>query len=184
MHLNDSLGKSKLKPVFMLHEQGASLAAQAYGHITNQLGVCMVTTGPGGTNAITGCLSAWMDSTPVLFISGQVQTIHMMGESGVRYRGNQEVDIISMVEGITKYSLTIKDPSKIKIYLGAAIHAATHGRKGPVWLDIPLDIQSAEIEPDKLESFTVFPNEFIDWQHQENFKLGVQGVMDATWNCS
>ena len=184
MWLNDSLGKSKLTPVFMLHEQGASLAAQAYGHITNQLGVCMVTTGPGATNAITGCLAAWMDSTPVLFISGQVQTNQMIGESGLRYKGTQEVDIISMIEHITKYSLTITDPSKIKIYLGAAIRAATTGRKAPVWLDIPLDIQSAEIEPDKLEDFTVMTNEWLQWQREENIRLGIEQVIEATRNCS
>ena len=180
MFINDAIGHSKMKYTCMMHEQGASLAAQAYGHITNQLGVCMVTTGPGATNAITGCLAAWMDSTPVLFISGQVQTNQMIGESGLRYKGTQEVDIISMVEHITKYSITIKDPSKIKVILGAAIYAATHGRKAPVWLDIPLDIQNAEIDPDKLEPFTVMPNEWLDWQRQENVRLGVEQVKEAT----
>jgi len=183
MWLNDSISRSKMKYTCMLHEQGASLAAQAYGHITNQLGVCVVTTGPGGTNAITGCLAAWMDSTPVLFISGQAQTSQLMGETGMRYRGTQECDIVSIVEPITKYAVTVKDPQKIKVILGAAIHAATHGRKAPVWIDIPLDIQSAEIEPDKLETFSVMPNEFIEWQREENIVVGVDNVKRLTNEC-
>jgi acetolactate synthase-1/2/3 large subunit len=184
MHLNDSLRESKLDYTCMLHEQGAGYAAVSYGHYTNGLGVCMTTSGPGATNAITPCLEAWMDSTPVLFISGQVQTKYLMGESGVRYKGTQECDIISIVEHITKYSALVTDPQKIKIYLGAAIYAATHGRKGPVWIDIPLDIQSAEIEPDELEPFTVMPNEWINWQNEENIRVGVQQVKESTRNAS
>jgi acetolactate synthase-1/2/3 large subunit len=184
MHLNDSLGKSKLEYTCMLHEQGASLAAQAYGHITNQLGVCMVTTGPGGTNAVTGCLAAWMDATPVLFISGQVQTSQMIGTSGRRYVGTQECDIVSIVAPITKYATSVMDPAKIKIYLGAAVYAATHGRKGPTWIDIPLDVQSADINPNELEPFSVPYNEWTDWQNQENIRIGVDAVKEATRNVS
>jgi acetolactate synthase-1/2/3 large subunit len=184
MWLNDALCKSKLDYTCALHEQGAGYMAYGYANMTNQLGVCMVTTGPGGTNAVTPCLAAWMDAIPVLFISGQVQTKYFMGESGMRYRGSQECDIVSIVEPITKYAVTVKDPSKIKLILGAAIHAATHGRKGPVWLDIPLDIQSAEINPDELEPFSVMPNEWLDWQRQDNIRLGVHMVMEATRNCS
>ena len=179
MHLNDSLGRSKLEYTCMMHEQGASLAAQAYGHITNQLGVCMTTTGPGATNAITGCLAAWMDSTPVLFISGQVQTSQMIGTSGRRYVGSQECDIISMVAPITKYAVTVTDPYKIKILLGAAIYAATSGRKGPVWIDIPLDIQSANIEPSQLPEFTRVENEWETYLKEENVKAGVRAVKEA-----
>jgi acetolactate synthase-1/2/3 large subunit len=184
MHINDAIGKSKITYTCALHEQGAGYMALGYAQVKNQLGLCVVTTGPGATNAITPCLAAWMDSVPVLFISGQVQTKYLVGESGLRYKGTQEVDIISMVEHITKYSVTVKDPLNIKIYLGAAIHAAMTGRKAPVWLDIPLDIQSAEIEPDELEPFTVMPNEWLDWQRQENINQGVQMVMEATRNCS
>jgi acetolactate synthase-1/2/3 large subunit len=184
MHLNDALGKSKLSYTAALHEQGAGYMAYGHANMTNQLGVCMVTTGPGGTNAVTPCLAAWMDSMPVLFISGQVQTNQMMGESGMRYKGTQECDIVSIVEPITKYAVTVKDPSKIKIILGAAIHTAMHGRKGPVWVDIPLDIQSAEIEPDKLESFSVQFNEWIDWQNKENIAVGVDNVKRLTETCS
>ena len=143
MHLNDALYGSKLQPVFMLHEQGAAFAAQTYGHLTG-LGVCMTTSGPGATNAITGCLAAWMDSTPVLFISGNVATGNMMTGTGLRYVGPQEADIISMVKPITKYALCVKYVDWVEGALDQAIEQATHGRKGPVWLDIPLDVQGAE----------------------------------------
>lgn len=143
MHLNDALYGSRLIPVFMLHEQGAAFAAQAYGHLTG-LGACMVTTGPGGTNAITGCAAAWMDSTPVMFISGQVQRKHMsMGAR--RYIGPQEVEIIELVKPITKYATTIMELEWIKPCFEDALRLATTGRKGPVWLDIPLDVQGVDI---------------------------------------
>ena len=184
MHLNDSLGKGAVEYTCMMHEQGAALAAQAYGHITNQLGVCMVTTGPGATNAITGCLAAWMDSTPVLFISGQVQTTQLMGTSGLRYKGVQECDIVSMVSPITKYAVTVTDPAKIKLVLGEAVHAATTGRKGPVWVDIPLDIQAAEVTPRELEQFTQGYNEWGEWQKQEDVRLGIEKVKHAVSKAS
>jgi acetolactate synthase I/II/III large subunit len=144
MHLNDALYGSKLTPVFMLHEQGAAFAAQTYGHITG-LGVCMVTTGPGGTNAITGCAAAWMDSTPVLFISGQVQRKHM-SQGKRRYVGPQEVEIVELVKPITKYAITITEPEWVKPCFEMAVAQAMTGRKGPAWLDIPQDIQGADIE--------------------------------------
>ena len=128
MHLNDALYGSKLEPVFMLHEQGAAFAAQAYGHL-NGLGVCMVTTGPGGTNAITGCAAAWMDSTPVLFISGQVQRKHMC-HGARRYVGPQEVEIVELVKPITKYAITVMQPEWMKPCFEIALECATMGRKG------------------------------------------------------
>lgn len=184
MHINDSLGKSKLEHVCALHEQGAGYMAYGYGMATNQLGVCMVTTGPGATNAVTPCLAAWMDAIPVLFISGQVQTTQMIGTSGRRYVGAQECDIVSVVSPITKYSVTVMDPQKIAIYLGAAVYAATHGRKAPVWVDIPLDVQSADIDPTKLEPFSIPYNEWTDWQNQENIRVGVEAVKEATAKCA
>mgnify|MGYP000844179291 FL=1 len=144
MHLNDALYGSKLTPVFMLHEQGAAFAAQAYGHL-NGLGVCMVTTGPGGTNAITGCAAAWMDSTPVLFISGQVQRKHMC-HGARRYVGPQEVEIVELVKPITKYAITVMQPEWMKPCFEIALECATMGRKGPVWLDIPQDVQGAKVD--------------------------------------
>ena len=143
MHLNDALYGSTLTPVFMLHEQGAAFAAQAYGHLRG-LGVCMTTSGPGATNAITGCLAAWMDSTPVLFISGNVAQVNMATGTGMRYVGPQECDIVSMVKPITKMALMVQYPEWIEGAMDKAIETATSGRKGPCWLDIPLDVQGAE----------------------------------------
>jgi len=144
MHLNDALYDSSITPVFMLHEQSAAMAAMTYGQLTG-LGVCMVTSGPGATNAITGCLQAWMDSAPVLFISGNVPTWNM-AHNGERYVGPQECDIISMVEGITKWAQSIDYRHQIQADLQLAIEIVKQPRCGPVWLDIPLDIQGAEIE--------------------------------------
>jgi len=144
MHLNDALYGSSITPVFMLHEQSASMAAMTYAQLTG-LGVCMVTSGPGATNAITGCLQAWMDSAPVLFISGNVATDNL-AQNGERYVGPQECDIISMVKGITKASSQIVFPDIIDVVLNHLIENATQPRQGPAWLDIPLDIQGAEIE--------------------------------------
>jgi len=147
MHLNDALYDSNITPVFCLHEQGASMAAMTYAQLTG-FGVCMVTSGPGATNAITGCLQAWMDSAPVLFISGNVPTYNM-AKNGERYVGPQECDIISMVTGITKYATQIQKGEKgwaIKTMLNSAIRETQQPRQGPAWLDIPLDIQGAEIE--------------------------------------
>ena len=144
MHLNDALYGSSITPVFMLHEQACSFAAMSYAQLTG-FGVCMVTSGPRATNAITGCLAAWMDSAPVLFISGNVPTWNM-AKHGERYVGPQECDIIGMTTVITKYNEQVRDASEVKKMLADAISEATTPRQGPVWLDIPLDIQGADIE--------------------------------------
>jgi len=151
MHLVDSLGRHKtLKYVCCLHEQAAAIAAEAYGEYTNNIGVALVTTGPGGTNAITGVAGAWIDSIPLLVISGQVKRSDLIGGSGLRQKGNQEVDIVSIVKPITKYVVTITEPESIKYHLDKAIFLAKSGRPGPVWLDIPLDVQAALIAESKL----------------------------------
>ena len=142
MHLVDALGQNKrLQYVCCLHEQAAGLAAEAYAQF-NGLGVCLVTSGPGGTNAITACASAWCNSMPVLFISGQVNT-YQLKTPEQRFNGVQELDIISMVKPITKWACTIDIFSPVD--LPQAIEWAKAPRQGPVWLDIPLDVQSAEI---------------------------------------
>ena len=97
----------------------------------------MVTTGPGGTNAVTGVAGAWLDSTPCLFLSGQVKRADLKGDTGVRQLGVQEIDIVSMVRSITKYAVTVMDPQTIRYHLEKALHLATIGRPGPVWIDIP-----------------------------------------------
>jgi len=154
MHLNDSLGRNpNIEFICTLHEQAAAIAAEAYARVTNILGVALVTTGPGGTNAITGVAGAWLESTPCLFISGQVKRADMKGNLNVRQVGPQEVDIISIVRPITKYAVTVTDPLTIRYHLEKALALATSGRKGPVWVDIPLDVQAAYIEPDQLERF-------------------------------
>ena len=154
MHLNDSIGAcERIEFVCNLHEQAAAMAAETYGKVTGDVGVCMVTTGPGGTNAVTGVAGAWLDSTPALFVSGQVKRADLKGESGVRQVGVQEVDIISIVSPITKYAVTVLEPSSIRYHLEKAVHLARHGRPGPVWIDIPLDVQGASIDPAQLAGF-------------------------------
>jgi acetolactate synthase-1/2/3 large subunit len=155
MHLDDSLGRCPgLRYVCNLHEQACAIAAEAYSRVSNHLSAALVTTGPGGTNAVTGVAGAWLDSTPVIFISGQVKRADLKRDSGVRILGVQEIDIVSIVHSITKYAVTIEDPATIRYHLEKAVHLALTGRRGPVWIDIPLDVQAAQIDPDTLAGFT------------------------------
>lgn len=152
MHLNYSLGaESAIESVCNSHEQASAMCAESYAKVTNHLGVCMVTTGPGGTNAITGVAGAWLDSTPTLFISGQVKRPDRMFDQdgrprGMRQLGVQEVDIVSIVKPITKYAVTILDPKDIRYHMEKGLHLALNGRPGPVWIDIPLDVQASPID--------------------------------------
>jgi len=153
MHLVDALGQNKdLNFIPSHHEQAAAIAAEAYSRVNETLGVALVTTGPGATNTLTAVAGAWIESVPLLIISGQVKRSDMKADSGVRQMGPQEVDIVSMVKPITKYAVTIENANDIKQHLDAAIGLATSGRQGPVWLDIPLDIQASMIDPELLES--------------------------------
>jgi acetolactate synthase I/II/III large subunit len=154
MHLVDSLGKNKrLKFIANLHEQASAICADAYSQYTGNLGAALVTTGPGGTNAITGVAASWIDSVSVLIISGQVKRADMLLGKGVRQMGPQEVDIISLVKPVTKYAATVMRPEEIKFHLDKAIYLAKEGRPGPVWIDIPLDVQGALINEKKLKIF-------------------------------
>ena len=160
MHLNESLSREiSIVPVCNSHEQASAMGAEAYAKVTNGLGVCMVTTGPGGTNAVTGVAGAWLDSTPTLFISGQVKRPDRMFAPdgtplGMRQLGVQEIDIVSIVKPITKYAVTVLDPADIRYHMEKAAYLATTGRPGPVWIDIPLDVQAAPIDdPSTLRSF-------------------------------
>lgn len=146
IHLVDSIAKKDIELVANLHEQGSSICAESYGQYTQKLGVCLVTTGPGATNAVTGVASAWLDSVPMLIITGQVQNKDRVGDRGVRQIGFQEINSTEIYKSITKYSATVDDPKDIKLHLDKCIKEATTGRKGPVHLDIPLDIQAAEIK--------------------------------------
>lgn len=153
MHLDDSIGKSGIEYICFLHEQGAAIAAEAYAQHTNTPGLVLVTSGPGATNAITGVTAGWIDSTPMFIISGQSKRADLVGEKGVRQIGSQEVQIIPMVKPITKYAVQVLEPSEIKYHLERAYIEATTGRPGPVWLDIPLDVQAVMLDETKLEGY-------------------------------
>lgn len=154
MFLNDAFSWCNgLNPVFCHHEQSCSIAAEAYARFPNKLGIVNVTTGPGGINAMNGVFGAWTDSIPMIVISGQVKRQTTLRATGMldklRQLGDQEVDIISLVQPITKMATFISQVDEVPFVLERAIHLAKSGRPGPVWIDIPIDIQSAEIEPAK-----------------------------------
>lgn len=153
MHLNDSVGQcGRIEFVCNLHEQACAVAAEAYARVTGNLGVALFTTGPGGTNAITGVAAAWLDSTPCLFISGQVKRPDIATGTQLRQLGVQEIDIVSIVRPITKYAVTVTEPEDIRYHLERAIDLARSGRPGPVWIDIPLDVQARQIDPHALRA--------------------------------
>lgn len=154
MHLNNSLGESEqLQGICMLHEQGAGIAAEAYARVRDGFGACLVTSGPGATNALTALAGAFIDSIPVIFISGQAKRDDLRGNTGVRQFGIQEVDIISMASSYSKYAVQISKPEDIRRELEKAAAIASEGRPGPVWLDIPLDIQASQVEPELLQGY-------------------------------
>jgi acetolactate synthase-1/2/3 large subunit len=154
MHLNDSFFHNpNIETVSNLHEQASAMAAETYAKVSRGLGCALLTTGPGGTNAITGLAGAWLDSTPCLFISGQAKRSDLKGSSGVRQMGLQEIDIVSIVSPLTKFAKTVMDPADIRRDLEEAVHTALSGRPGPVWIDIPLDVQGATIDPAALAPF-------------------------------
>ena len=162
MHLTDGLAcNKKLQTICPHHEQTASMALEAYSRASENFGVGIFTTGPGSTNAITGLAGAWQDSVPCLFISGQVKLAEASSQSGIkklRQFGVQELDIIPIVESITKYAVTVTQPEKIRYELEKAVHIAKSGRPGPVWVEIPMDVQSAKITHE-LEKFEIKQSE-------------------------
>ena len=156
MHLNDALGHEKgLTCLYQHHEQACAIAAESYARIHNKIGAVCVTTGPGGTNAITGVLGGWLDSIPMLILSGQVRydTTARWSGVGIRAMGDQEFDITKAVACMTKYCEMVIDPKKIRYCLEKAVYLAYSGRPGPAWLDIPLDVQGAYVEEEELEGF-------------------------------
>ena len=131
MHLVDSLGRcSRLTPIVMLHEQAVTIAAEAYSRVTGNIGAGLVTTGPGGTNALTGVAGAWIESTPMVVVSGQVKRADLMGDKGVRQLGVQEVDIVSMARPVTKSARLVTDPATVRAEVEGALYMARHGRPG------------------------------------------------------
>ena len=152
--LCDALFKTKkLKYISCHHEQAVAFAAESYSRLKNKPGAALVTTGPGGTNCLTGVACCWIDSVPTMFISGQVYLDQTIKKTRLRQIGVQEIDIISMVKDFTKYSVLIKQPNEILYHLEKAYYESTNGRPGPVWIDIPADIQNAEIDIKKLKRF-------------------------------
>lgn len=154
MHLNNGLLREKsILPVSMLHEQGASIAAEGYARTSGKFGVCLVTSGPGAMNAMTGLAGAWFESTPVMFISGQVKRADLRRDTGVRQLGAQELEIVPVVKSLTKYAVCLMEPLEIKRELEKALYWMLEGRRGPVWIDIPLDVQAAVIDPENMPGF-------------------------------
>jgi acetolactate synthase-1/2/3 large subunit len=156
MHLIDALTRHKsLTPVFFHHEQSAAMAAESYYRLTNRVVVLNVTTGPGGINALNGVYGAYMDSLALLVVSGQVKNETYLKNYKIKLRqlGDQEVDIVSMAQPITKYAVTLKKPEEIKEILDKAFYFLSNGRPGPVWVDVPIDIQGSLIDPSKLKGF-------------------------------
>jgi len=156
MFLNDSVFRNKkIKPIFTHHEQAAGMAAEAYGRVTRGLGVAMVTAGPGGINVLNGVVGGWVDSSPMMVISGQSNTsiIQYMEKNPIRQFGVQGINIKKYVSAATKYFVTVDDPAKILYYLEKAYYLATTGRTGPVWIDVPLDMQRMEVPLKLLKRF-------------------------------
>ena len=167
MHLNNGLGhQAGLTMTYNHHEQACAMAAEAYARINNQIAVVCVTTGPGGTNAITGVLGGWLDSIPMFILSGQVRYDWTARYSnvGIRAMGDQEFDICKSIECMTKYSEMVIEPMRIRYLIEKCMYLAMNGRPGPVWLDIPLDVQGAYIEEDELIGFD-----------KENYEAGKDG---------
>ena len=153
MHLDDSLGHhAGLRVLYQHHEQAAAMAAEGYARATGKPAVCCVTSGPGATNAITGVVGAYQDSIPMIVLSGQAKSTLCLHTSKVPLRtiGGQEVDIVPAVQGMTKYASIVLDPHAIRQELEHAYHEAVTGRPGPVWLDLPLDIQGSYVETEEL----------------------------------
>ena len=160
MHFNDSIGKKKgLTVIYTHHEQAASMAAEGTARITGRPGVVNVSTGPGGTNALTGVAGAWVDSIPMLVLSGQIMRKDRGPKHRLRQMGVQEIDTVNVAKNLSKYTVTIEDPHTIKYHLDKALYLSTSGKPGPVWIELPLDVQSSFINTKKLKVFKPKKNE-------------------------
>ena len=157
MHLNDAFGHHPgLSPICCQHEQACAIAAEGYARVTNRPALLNVTSGPGAINALNGVFGAWTDSIPMIVLSGQVKRETMMRSyslPGLRQLGDQEADVLAMVRGITKYAVVVNEPESIRYHVQRALHLATTGRPGPCWLDVPVDVQSAIVDPGALKGF-------------------------------
>ena len=171
MHLNDAFGRqTDISYICNHHEQATAIAAEGYARVKNSLAVAVVTSGPGGTNTITGVLGQWLDSVPVLYISGQVKyetCVSSIFGSRLRQLGDQEFNISEFVKPITKYSKLVHDAKDIRKEIDKAIYFATSGRFGPVWLDIPLNIQGAQIDEKELEGWSPYKSEYLEFNESD-----------------
>ncbi len=170
MHLNDAIGcEERLDFICHHHEQAAAMAAEGYARVSGKPGIVNVTAGPGGINALNGVFGAFTDSVPMVVISGQVkrETCRAsLGIRGLRQLGDQEVDIVAMVRGITKYAVLVNDPNTIRYHLERAFHLAQTGRPGPCWLDIPIDVQAAQIDEQTLPGYDPAEDD-VAWDARE-----------------
>lgn len=183
MHLNHALGTQKgLTCLFNHHEQACSMAADAYFRLTSRPALVNVTSGPGGTNAITGVYGAYVDSLGMIVLSGQVKRETTVRHTGLPLRqfGDQELDIEPIVKPITKYCVMVTDPETIRYHIEKAFYLATTGRPGPVWLDIPLDVQSAQIDPDTLVGFD--PAELEEGWKQTDLNAAATVIFEEVQN--
>ena len=173
MHLDDAIGHQEgLRCIFNHHEQACAIAAEAYTRMTGKLAAICVTSGPGGTNAITGVMGGWLDSVPMFVISGQVKretTLWAVPELNLRQLGDQEFNVIDSVKNMTKYAVMVTNPLEIAYHLEKALFLATNGRGGPVWLDIPLDVQGAKVEEKDL----------IHFHSEQESAWGLSGTKDS-----
>ena len=188
MHLNVSFGHQEgLKNIFVQHEQAAAIAAEGYFRTVKEMPLVCCTTGPGGTNTLTGVLGAWLDSIPMFIMSGQIRYATTARAAGipVRAMGDQEYDITPMVAHMTKYAEMIIEPKTVKYHIDKAIYLATHGRPGPVWLDVPLDIQGGYIDPDEFIEFDESechresPDDYPEPVSEETVSEVLQRIRDA-----
>lgn len=158
MYLQDAVGRNTdIRYICNYHEQACAIAAEAYARVTNHLGVCLVTTGPASMNALAGMVGSWINSVPIIVLSGQVRTGLIADYSKIRQKGPQEINIVDVASPITKYAVTVMDPQRIRYELEKAYFMATSGRPGPAWIDLPLDIQGAMIDEDSLQGYEPEP---------------------------
>lgn len=177
LYLSDAAAKAEgIVPVPMHHEQACAFAASAYSSYNEKLGACLVSTGCAGTNALTSVLCAWQDGVPMVVVSGQNILRETSRHSGIPLRtwGQQEADIVSLAEHITKYAVMLDDPSRIVYEVEKALYLAQHGRKGPVWIDVPLDVQNMRIEPEEQEHFV--PDEALPAATEEEIAYTVEAL--------
>jgi acetolactate synthase-1/2/3 large subunit len=179
MFLDDAIGHEKrIRYVCNQHEQACAMAAEGYARITGKMAVVCITSGPAGTNVLTGVLGQWMDSIPVLYLSGQVRFVTTVASTDLPLRqlGDQEANIVDIVRPITKYAVMVTDPQTIRYHLEKAMHLAVSGRPGPVWLDLPLDVQSSMIDEANLKPYD--PEEDMVTGNPEQLEDQVDAVIE------